>query len=61
MSQHRLQALLEPKSIAVVGASPREKSFARNVMNGCLSAGFDGGALALLDADQGAAPGMPVR
>ena len=42
MSQHRLQALLEPKSIAVVGASPREKSFARNVMNGCLSAGFDG-------------------
>ena len=26
-----------------------------------LSAGFDGGALALLDADQGAAPGMPVR
>ncbi len=26
-----------------------------------LSAGFDGGALALLDADDGAAPGMPVR
>ncbi|MDH5824265.1 methionine--tRNA ligase [Luteimonas sp. RD2P54] len=26
-----------------------------------LSAGFDGGALALLDADQGAQPGMPVR
>ena len=26
-----------------------------------LSAGFDGGALALLDADSGAAPGMPVR
>ncbi len=42
MSQHRLQPLLEPKSIAVVGASPREKSFARNVIAGCLSAGFDG-------------------
>ncbi|UBB26434.1 methionine--tRNA ligase [Pseudoxanthomonas japonensis] len=26
-----------------------------------LSAGFDGGALALLDADDGAQPGMPVR
>ena len=26
-----------------------------------LSAGFDGGALALLDADSGAQPGMPVR
>ena len=26
-----------------------------------LSAGFDGGALALLDVDAGAAPGMPVR
>ncbi|HBK46925.1 MAG TPA: methionine--tRNA ligase [Xanthomonadaceae bacterium] len=26
-----------------------------------LSAGFDGGALALLDADSGARPGMPVR
>ncbi|MEE7560902.1 methionine--tRNA ligase subunit beta, partial [Xanthomonas sp. Kuri4-2] len=26
-----------------------------------LSAGFDGGALALLDADGGALPGMPVR
>jgi methionyl-tRNA synthetase len=26
-----------------------------------LSAGFDGGALALLDADTGAQPGMPVR
>ena len=26
-----------------------------------LSAGFDGGALALLDADAGALPGMPVR
>jgi methionyl-tRNA synthetase len=26
-----------------------------------LSAGFDGGALALLDADSAAEPGMPVR
>jgi methionyl-tRNA synthetase len=26
-----------------------------------LSAGFDGGDLFLLDADGGAAPGMPVR
>jgi methionyl-tRNA synthetase len=26
-----------------------------------LSAGFDGAALALLDADATAAPGMPVR
>jgi methionyl-tRNA synthetase len=26
-----------------------------------LSAGFDGGDLFLLDADSGAAPGMPVR
>jgi methionyl-tRNA synthetase len=26
-----------------------------------LSAGFDGGALHLLDADAGAAPGMPVK
>ena len=26
-----------------------------------LSAGFDGGSLSLLDADEGALPGMPVR
>ena len=42
MPQHPLQPLLEPKSIAVVGASPNRKSYARNVMNGCLNAGFDG-------------------
>ena len=42
MSKHPLQPLLEPKSIAVVGASPNQKSYARNVMNGCLNAGFEG-------------------
>ena len=42
MTQHPLQPLLVPKSIAVVGASPRKSSYARNVMHGCLNAGFDG-------------------
>ena len=39
---HRLQPLLAPRSIAIVGASPREGSFGRGVLDACLSAGFEG-------------------
>lgn len=40
--RHRLQPLLAPRSIAIVGASPREGSFGHGVFDACLSAGFGG-------------------
>ena len=46
--------------VFVANLAPRKMRF--GVSEGMiLSAGFDGGALALLDADAGAQPGMPVR
>ena len=46
--------------VFVANLAPRKMRF--GVSEGMvLSAGFDGGALALLDADPGAQPGMPVR
>jgi methionyl-tRNA synthetase len=46
--------------VFIANLAPRKMRF--GVSEGMiLSAGFDGGALALLDADSGAAPGMPVR
>lgn len=46
--------------VFIANLAPRKMRF--GVSEGMiLSAGFDGGALALLDADTGALPGMPVR
>ena len=46
--------------VFIANLAPRKMRF--GVSEGMiLSAGFDGGALALLDADAGAEPGMPVR
>ncbi|MDZ4736173.1 MAG: acetate--CoA ligase family protein [Rhodospirillaceae bacterium] len=40
--RHRLDPLLRPRSIAVVGATPKIGSYGREVMRGCLDAGFPG-------------------
>ena len=54
------EALVGRKVVFIANLAPRKMRF--GVSEGMiLSAGFDGGALALLDADGGALPGMPVR
>jgi methionyl-tRNA synthetase len=46
--------------VFIANLAPRKMRF--GVSEGMiLSAGFDAGALALLAADEGAEPGMPVR
>lgn len=53
-------ALVGRKVVFIANLAPRKMRF--GVSEGMiLSAGFDGGALALLDADAAALPGMPVR
>src|SRR5690606_38073166 len=53
-------ALVGRTVVFIANLAPRKMRF--GVSEGMiLSAGFDGGALALLSADEGAAPGMPVR
>ncbi|MDE2408223.1 MAG: methionine--tRNA ligase [Xanthomonadaceae bacterium] len=46
--------------VFIANLAPRKMRFGMSE-GMILSAGFDGGALALLDADEGAQPGMPVR
>jgi methionyl-tRNA synthetase len=46
--------------VFIANLAPRKMRFGMSE-GMILSAGFDGGALALLDADAGAQPGMPVR
>ncbi|MBS3896288.1 methionine--tRNA ligase [Silanimonas sp.] len=46
--------------VFIANLAPRKMRFGMSE-GMILSAGFDGGALALLDADPGALPGMPVR
>ncbi len=54
------QALVGRNVVFIANLAPRKMRF--GVSEGMiLSAGFDGGALALLDADNGAEPGMPVK
>ena len=53
-------ALVGRNVVFIANLAPRKMRF--GISEGMiLSAGFDGGALALLDADDGAQPGMPVR
>ncbi len=53
-------ALVGRNVVFIANLAPRKMRF--GVSEGMiLSAGFDGGALALLDADSAAEPGMPVR
>ena len=53
-------ALVGRNVVFIANLAPRKMRF--GLSEGMiLSAGFDGGALALLGADDGAAPGMPVR
>ena len=42
MSTYRLDALLAPRSIAVVGASPRERSLGRIALRNLRAGGFAG-------------------
>jgi methionyl-tRNA synthetase len=54
------EKLVGRKVVFIANLAPRKMRF--GVSEGMiLSAGFDGGGLFLLDADAGAAPGMPVR
>ena len=54
------ETLVGRSVVFIANLAPRKMRF--GVSEGMiLSAGFDGGALALLDADDGAQPGMPVR
>ena len=54
------ETLLGRRVVFIANLAPRKMRF--GVSEGMiLSAGFDGGTLALLDADDGALPGMPVR
>ncbi|MGA6180355.1 methionine--tRNA ligase [Stenotrophomonas sp. NPDC077421] len=54
------EALVGRSVVFIANLAPRKMRF--GLSEGMiLSAGFDGGALALLDADSGALPGMPVR
>ena len=42
MSKHRLQPLLEPRSVALVGASPKTESFGWTSYRALVDAGFEG-------------------
>ena len=42
MTDHRLERMLNPRSIAVVGASERQGSAGSGMMHGLVNAGFDG-------------------
>src|ERR1051326_5904444 len=42
MSTHRLHCLLSPRSVALVGASPREHSVGRQILKNLRVAGFEG-------------------
>ncbi len=54
------QALVGRNVVFIANLAPRKMRF--GISEGMiLSAGFDAGALALLDADAAALPGMPVR
>ena len=54
------EALVGRNVVFIANLTPRKMRF--GLSEGMiLSAGFDGGTLALLDADAGAQPGMPVR
>jgi len=54
------EKLIGRSVVFIANLAPRKMRF--GLSEGMiLSAGFDGGALALLDADAGAQPGMPVR
>ncbi|HWU71018.1 MAG TPA: methionine--tRNA ligase, partial [Pseudoxanthomonas sp.] len=54
------EKLIGRSVVFIANLAPRKMRF--GLSEGMiLSAGFDGGALALLDADDGAQPGMPVR
>ncbi|AZR23615.1 methionine--tRNA ligase [Xanthomonas vasicola] len=54
------ETLVGRSVVFIANLAPRKMRF--GISEGMiLSAGFDGGALALLDADSGAQPGMPVR
>ena len=42
MTTYRLDGLFAPRSVAVVGASPREHSVGRKILKNLQAAGFDG-------------------
>jgi methionyl-tRNA synthetase len=54
------EALIGRNVVFIANLAPRKMRFGMSE-GMILSAGFDGGTLALLAADEGAQPGMPVR
>ncbi len=42
MTEHRLQPLLAPRSLALVGASPKVGTFGNGMIRACVNAGFGG-------------------
>ena len=54
------ETLVGRNVVFIANLAPRKMRFGTSE-GMILSAGFDGGALSLLDADEGALPGMPVR
>jgi len=42
MSTYRLDRLFAPRSVAIVGASPREHSLGRAILRNVIAGGFDG-------------------
>src|SRR6266478_1918109 len=57
MSTYRLDRLLSPRSLAVVGASPHESSVGRHVIANIVSAGFSG-AIHIVDPHYGEIEGL---
>jgi acetyltransferase len=59
MSTYRLDKLLSPQSIAVVGASPRERSLGRAVLRNLRDGGFEG-TIHLVNSHYGEIDGAPA-
>jgi acetyltransferase len=59
MSTYRLDRLFAPRSVALVGASPREKSLGRAILNN-LHAGGWSGPLHLVNPKHGEIDGLPA-
>ena len=57
MSTYRLETLFRPRSVTVVGASPREQSVGRSIIR-CLRDGQFGGALHIVNPHYGEIEGM---
>ena len=60
MSTYRLDRLLAPRSVALVGASPREGSLGRAILRNLREAGFPG-PIDLVNPHHAAIDGIALR